>query len=172
MDTLPWHIYRAKPGHEVAAATICGAPAYVPRKLVKYYNRRMRAVIVTYRTMFPGYVFIQCASPRQIAMPPRKEYYGWMRNGDRSYAFLNDRTFNALCRLEASMQEDYDVVADPEVHPDVPASLRVGGKLEFQRPILAGLMGIVEEIRGDMVLAKIMDSPTSVWVHKDEALAA
>lgn len=161
-----WYIFRVRSGHEVAAARESGEYAYVPRVQVKTYDRRMRVTKTRVAVMLPGYVFIRCADPRFVALPRREAYIGFMRNGDRSYAVLTDRAFSVLVGVENEIAKCPDV-------PEIDKTPAIGDAIEvYKLRGKAAVRALVQEIRGNTVLAELVGSSMRVIVPVDEVRAA
>lgn len=147
--TSTWHILRVAPGFEVKAASECGAPAYVPRVLIRRFDRRKRVVVSWTAPMIPGYVFVKTDTPRSLRLPPRSAYRGFMRNGDRSFAVLTGRAFRTL--VETEREARAKVAGDDAVKPVAPVSFKVG-----ERVRIGMLEAIVSKLEGDQVIAALV----------------
>lgn len=154
MDERRWHIFRVFSGNEVAAAKACGVEAYVPHKTVQYYNRRQRVNVRRREPMLPGYVFMRTNDPRTIVMPANPRFMGFMRNGDRSWAFLTHQAFKMLMLVE----EELSVVEELKL-----PALRPGTTVLFNNPWFGELKAVVKNLRGDRALIELLDN-----VHRVE----
>lgn len=164
MDDSHWHILKVKPGHEDAVAATCGAPAYVPRHTVSYFNRRMRKVVHYVKALIPGFVFVLLRAPSDFRHPKTSLVYGFMRNGDRTPATLTRRAFEALRVVEREANAPKREEAPAKV-----AKPRVGDRVGLTMALFSeAVMALVKEIKGNRVLLQVLQSNLRVHTTLDK----
>lgn len=164
MDDSRWHILKVKPGHEDAVAALCGVPAYVPRRSVEYFNRRMRKVVRYVKALLPGFVFVKVGAPSELRRPETRLIYGFMRNGDRTPATLTPAAFEALrvVEREANMPKPKEVVAKV-------AKPRVGDHVNITMALFSdAVKALVKEVKGNRVLLEVLQSNLRVYTTLDK----
>ena len=156
-----WRIFKVKPGHEVETAKSARVPAYVPRRLHSYYDRRRRVTVTRTPPMLPGFVFLSMdAPPNRVFDWPRPHHMGYMRNVDRSYALLTPKAFAILVETEHEMlnPQAEEATEGPEVR--LPG---VGDRVEIlNHRYFDHLQGLVKTIRGDRVLVELVKASVRV----------
>lgn len=148
MDTRFWHILQVASGFEAEVAKSFNAPAYVPRKAISYYNRRMRIKVRRVVPALPSYVFVRAEAPQTVVYPPRPEIFGFMRNGNRTFSVLHPKSFEILLRLEQELLGVTDA------------------QLGLQNDT------IMEEIRGDKLLAELVEASFCAEVPTEQLAVA
>jgi len=164
MDLERWHILRVHSGHEDTTAKACGVLSYVPRRVVRSYNRRMRVWTSRVQVMLPGFVFVRTLSPRGLRIPPSGARIGFMRDGTGSYLTLDPRSFGRLLGLEQEFRNEADEELsrawDMARKAIADTSPEVGENVDLPM----GLRAVVKEIRGDRLLAEIVGTSMRVNV--------
>ena len=144
-----WHILRVRSGREVAVASELRVPAYVPHIVTRRFDRRRRVNITRRTPMLPTYVFLLTDDPRsaQFSLRPGLGHLGFMRNGDRSFAVLSHRAFEAL----RSVEENF-------VLPELPSQWQpsIGDIVTTIKPVVGEIKVLVEEIKGNTVLGTVV----------------
>lgn len=100
MDDSRWHILRVTSGSEDRVALECGYTCYVPRQLIKKFNRRLRRVVQYFQPLYPGHVFINIDEVADFKAKPDAGRLGFMRNGDGTASRLTRRSFVELLATE------------------------------------------------------------------------
>lgn len=153
MDDSRWYILRVKPGCEEAVAADCGAPAYVPRRRVKTFNRRMRKVVSFLRPMLPGLIFVKLRAPSDFSLFAPSRVFGFLRNGDRTPAVLTGKAFDALRRVERESNETPPPVVVEK------RTLNAGEKVGVYMALFSeAVEALIEEIKGNKVLLRVLKS--------------
>jgi len=158
MDDSRWHIMRVKPGTEDDIASLCGWPAYVPRRVIKYFNRRLRKVVCYVKALIPGFVFIRLPAPSSLRMPPNSNVFGFLRNGDRTPAVLPRAAFDALRKVE--LEINTATAEKPSVQE---VAVKVGDRIPVHLARFAEAVdALVEEVKGSRIIARMIRSQIRV----------
>jgi transcription antitermination factor NusG len=78
---------------------------YSPTMSKMYFNRRTRSYRWHSAPLFPGYLFMNLRHPRDVRLPFSQLVYGFMRNGDRSYAVVCEKSMELVRILERDVRE-------------------------------------------------------------------
>lgn len=172
MDTSSWHILRVSSGSEVEVAQRLGIPAYVPRKRIQYFNRRMRCNVDRIVEALPGYLFLRTDDPRSVFHRSSRKTFGFIRNNDGSYAVLTPRAFSALRALERELLRPLGVGEEPARDADVQAMIRAGSPVIWNHDWLGELEAVVLKMRGGRALIEVAKTAMRIEVKETDLRAA
>lgn len=179
MDTANWHILQVASGFEVEVAQACGVPSYVPRRAISYYNRRKRVKMRRTVPALPGFVFVQSDAPQTVKMSPRPEIFGFMRNGNRTFSVLHPKSFCLLMELEKELLgvTDADLGIEGEtiaitVPQEEAPGMALGQEITPGAGPFVGRTLVVKEIRGDKLLAELVEASMRIELKASDVRAA
>lgn len=155
-----WYILRTRTGFEETVAEKCRSATYVPKRAVRWFDRRKRRNRVRIEVAFPGYLFVGGPNYDSLQVPPDRLVFGVLRDADGSPLALSPLEFLRLKALEQEL-----LYVEPEWRAEPGSSVRA----VFED---TNLEGVVREIRGQALALDVPGSGVRVVVRKEALQAA
>ena len=156
-----WFILRIRTGFEEAVAAKCQGQTYVPRRAVRWFDRRNRANRVRLEVAFPGYLFAQGMNYEGVRIPPSRLVFGVLRDAYGAPIALCEREFERLKALEQELLR---------VKPEWQVTLGSAARAMVLDDVC--IEGVVREIRGRDLAIEMPGSSARIVVRKDALQSA